>query len=675
MRVLLIDNYDSYTYNLYQLLAQVYGVEPVVRRNDELADLDLGQVGAIVISPGPGTPLTSADVGLTESVVRCSRLPVLGVCLGHQLLASMAGAVVHPVRPVHGQISRVSHVGGDLFDGLPPEFAAVRYHSLAVAAPLPDSLTALAWAEDGVLMGLRHRELPWWGVQFHPESIGSERGAQLLRNFARLAGHSPTPRPAQSLSRPARTGRQVVSQRLERAVDTAVVFQELFKDNEFAFWLDSAGTARFSFLGAPGEILRYRTGSGRIDVCRNGIWSTEPASDIFTVLRERLDDLDIQPPADAPFDFPTGYVGYFGYELKAECGAPATQTSATPDAYWLRADRMIVVDHELGQTWVLAVDDQDWVTETAARIIGSPDGIPRETAPWHGDIEPWLDRSHERYLADIEECHRQLHLGNSYEICLTNALEFPFTGDPLDFYLRLRRVNPAPYGAYLRLGELAVLSSSPERFLAVDADGTAESRPIKGTAPRDPDPVLDEVIRERLRTGPKTIAENLMIVDLLRNDLGTVCEIGSVTVPEFLAVESYATLHQLVTTVRGRLRPEVSAVDAVRACFPGGSMTGAPKLRTMAIIDELEQRPRGVYSGALGYLSATGAADLSIVIRTAVITGGRLTVGAGGAIVVDSDPEDEYQEMLLKARAPLRALKPRRRSPTPPWPASRAPRR
>ena len=673
MRVLLIDNYDSYTYNLFQLLAEVYGVDPVVRRNDELADLDLGQVDAIVISPGPGHPLTSADVGRTESVVRRSGLPVLGVCLGHQLLASMAGASVRPVRPVHGQVGRVSHVGADLFAGLPPEFAAVRYHSLAVATPLPESLVALAWAEDGVVMGVRHRELPWWGVQFHPESIGSEQGARLLRNFARLAGHSPAPGRAQPLPRPRKAGRRVVSRRLERAVDTAVAFRELFGDNEFAFWLDSAGTSRFSFLGAPDEILRYRTGTGRIDVCRNGNWSTEPAPDIFTVLRERLDRLDIRPPEDAPFDFPTGYVGYFGYELKSECGAPATQTSATPDAFWLRADRMIVVDHDLGQTWVLAIEDSDWVAGTAARIAGLADSAPRETAPWHGDIEPFLDRSHDRYLADIAECHRQLHLGNSYEICLTNALEFPFSGDPLDFYLRLRTLNPTPYSAYLRLGELAVVSSSPERFLAVDTDGTAESRPIKGTAPRDPDPVLDEVIRERLRTDPKTVAENLMIVDLLRNDLGTVCDIGSVTVPRFLAVETYATLHQLVTTVRGRLRPDIGAVDAVRACFPGGSMTGAPKLRTMTIIDELERRPRGIYSGALGYFSSTGAADLSIVIRTAIIAGGRLTVGAGGAIVVGSDPEDEYQEMLLKARAPLRALKPRRRSPIPPWPASLAP--
>ncbi|URN13802.1 anthranilate synthase component I family protein [Streptomyces radiopugnans] len=260
------------------------------------------------------------------------------------------------------------------------------------------------------------------------------------------------------------------------------------------------------------------------------------------------------------------------------------------------------------------------------------------------------------YLERVRACLDELRAGESYEICLTTEARIPFRGDAFALYLRQRALNPAPYAAYLQAGETRVLCSSPERFLKIGEDGVAEARPIKGTAPRHRDPAEDARARDELASSPKTRAENLMIVDLLRNDLGRVCGIGSVDVPSFMNVESYTTVHQLVTTVRGRLLPGVGPVGAVRACFPGGSMTGAPKLRTMEIIGRLEDRPRGVYSGALGFIGLTGAADLNIVIRTAVAHGGALGVGAGGAVVLDSDPAAEYEEMLVKLRAPLRGL-------------------
>jgi aminodeoxychorismate synthase component I len=269
------------------------------------------------------------------------------------------------------------------------------------------------------------------------------------------------------------------------------------------------------------------------------------------------------------------------------------------------------------------------------------------------DLEAHLEQDRATYLAGIDACMAALEAGRTYEVCLTNRVRLPAVEDPLEFYLWQREQNPAPYSAFLRYGELAVASSSPERFLTVDADGWAECRPIKGTASRLDDAAQDELAAKALAEDEKTRAENLMIVDLIRNDLGRVSVPGTVQVPQLMVVESYQTVHQLVTTVRGRLRPDVDALDAVRACFPPGSMTGAPKIATMELLDALEWSARGVYSGALGYLTLDGRADLSVVIRTAVLTPDGTVVGAGGAIVLDSDPVAEYDEMVLKATATI----------------------
>ena len=709
MRTLLVDNYDSYTYNLYQLIAGVYGVEPTVVRNDapEWAGLDLRRFDCAVVSPGPGRPHEHRDFGHSRDLLRRAELPTLGICLGHQGIGLLGGARVESApEPRHGHLTTVEHTGEGLFAGIPQRFTAVRYHSLCVAEPIPAELEAVAWAEDGVIMGLVHRELPLWGVQFHPESISTEYGAELVSNFRDLAVRSgrravsrtrPDARPEEGRSSgaerssteldsteprsssPDPTGLRLHTRRIDRHIDTEAAFLALHGASDRAFWLDSAlveeGLSRFSFLGdaegAGGEVLTYRVGDGAVIVEPSGGIPYLQSGDVFDVLRDRLEQR-VDGADELPFDFTGGYVGFFGYELKADTGSTAAHRAPTPDAVWLRVNRFVAVDHVEGRTYVVAVAEEgesgaalSWADRTAARLAGLPDAVPdartvtgvtAPPVPARPDVARMLARPRERYLADVEECRRQLRAGESYEICLTNSVRLPAPADDLAYYRRLRRLNPAPYSALLRLGELTVFSSSPERFLRVGRDGVVESKPIKGTARRDPDPGTDKALRDALRTDAKTRAENLMIVDLLRNDLGRVCEVGSVNVPTFMATESYATVHQLVSTVRGVLRADTGAIDCVRACFPGGSMTGAPKLRTLEIIDSLEGQARGVYAGALGYLGFSGSADLNIVIRTAVRWRDELTVGAGGAIVLDSDPVAEYDEMLLKAEATLRAL-------------------
>jgi para-aminobenzoate synthetase len=303
-----------------------------------------------------------------------------------------------------------------------------------------------------------------------------------------------------------------------------------------------------------------------------------------------------------------------------------------------------------------------WIAETTLRLASLPPiDVPEwsEVATEGEPVRFTLARSHAQYLEDIAECKRQLIEGESYEICLTNKITAEVSPDPLPLYRTLRRVNPAPFSAYLRVGDAAVLSSSPERFLSIGRDRWAEAKPIKGTVRRSSEPAEDVRLAEELRTDEKSRAENLMICDLLRNDLGMVSEIGTVHVPNLMHIESYETVHQLVSTVRGLLRDDLEPPDCIRACFPGGSMTGAPKRRTMEIIDTLEGEARGVYSGAIGYLGLSGGCDMNIVIRTMVVDGEKTTIGVGGAIVMQSDPEEEYQEILLKGQAPLRAIDPR----------------
>jgi para-aminobenzoate synthetase len=260
------------------------------------------------------------------------------------------------------------------------------------------------------------------------------------------------------------------------------------------------------------------------------------------------------------------------------------------------------------------------------------------------------------YLSMIEEAQKHIAAGDVYQICLTNQIRMTHNLDALNVFMKLRASNPAPYAAYLRIGNLELVSTSPEMFLRVESTGLLSTMPIKGTRPRDEDPSLDAAAANELGQNLKERAENLMIVDLMRNDLGRVSEPGSVSVPKLFEVQSYATVHQLVSTVESKLAPNQTAASALQAAFPGGSMTGAPKIRAMQIIDDLEGCSRGAYSGAIGYFGFDGSAEFAMTIRSMVFEGDRLSIGVGGGITSDSEPEAEFEEIRLKARALLEAL-------------------
>ncbi|MFG2487218.1 aminodeoxychorismate synthase component I [Streptomyces virginiae] len=702
MRTLLIDNYDSFTYNLFHQLTEAGGREPEVVRNDDprwsarhLADFD-----NVVVSPGPGTPLEARDLGISREILATTRLPALGICLGHQAIGALHGATVgRAPAPLHGRISRVRHDGEGLFAGLPSPMEVVRYHSLAVT-DLPPELEATAWTADGILMGLRHRTRPMWGVQFHPESICAEYGVELLRNFmdlSRLAARPPrriagpraearsaaaavaapvpvpVPVPAPAPASSAGTRRlRVLTHELPTRWDAERAYDLLFRENPYSFWLDSsrpdATGGRFSIMGdASGPLAR---------VARADVWSgtvrVDSAADTEIVsgpfldwLDQDLRAIDTDVPA-LPFDFALGWTGYLGYELKSECGGELVHRSEDPDAVMVFTDRALVLDHHTGTTHLLALADDGVegseatarrrLAELADRLAHLPPGAvpaPNGSVPMAGEIRLRHDRA--SYLGLIAAAHEEIAAGETYEVCLTNTAEVRGRLDPWAGYLHLRRTHPAPFGALLRFGGLSVLSTSPERFLRIDRDGLVESRPIKGTRPRGATPAEDAALVADLLTCEKDRAENLMIVDLVRNDLGRCAEPGSVEATDIFRVESFAGAHQLVSTVRARLRHDSSAVQCVRAAFPGGSMTGAPKVRTMRIIDRLEAGPRGVYSGALGYFSLSGAADLSIVIRTALVTEDKVRYGTGGAIIALSDAAAEFEETAVKA-GPLLSL-------------------
>jgi anthranilate/para-aminobenzoate synthase component I len=467
----------------------------------------------------------------------------------------------------------------------------------------------------------------------------------------------------------------IATRRMPLCSDSAEIFRSLFAASRYAFWLDSNSEdreyARFSFMGDCAGPYAYRLHNfvqERTVVVRNNGITEEFATNVFEFLEQQLSATTVKEDYELPFNFRGGFVGYLGYELMSVTEQVYGQTSSIPDATLLFVDRFLAVDHATDELYLIALHQDDpsaaegWfiqIESALGAIAPSRDrDFPVVSLCHPHDVEPYLLRDRTAYLNQIAAVKEQIIQGQSYEVCLTNRVRVPVAQsgarEVLCAYLTLRHINPAPYACFLRLDSISVLCSSPERFLKIGPDRVVEAKPIKGTMRRGIDSVEDDANKQRLLSDERFFSENLMIVDLLRNDLSRTCVPGTVYVPALMQVESYATVHQLVSTIRGDLQQ--SSVQCVAQCFPGGSMTGAPKKRTLEIINALEGSPRGIYSGAIGYFSLNGTVDLNVVIRTVVLDGSNAEIGVGGAVIHLSDAEEEYDEMLLKALAPFSAL-------------------
>lgn len=423
--------------------------------------------------------------------------------------------------------------------------------------------------------------------------------------------------------------------------DPVSFFREVAAAHRRCFWLDGGGAREWStkrsmigWLDDDDVSLTFDAASGEVRRHADDTF-TVVGSDIFAVLESEM-------AAGEPDDH---WVGYFGYAARADLPATGAQRGidgSLPDAVWMRPRGLRFFEHS-------AVE--------AGEVDESSDAVAVSQAMDRGD-DPQVPPA---YAAAFEAVQEHLQAGNSYEVNLTYRQGTVSDLDPVTAYLILRDLNPAPYAGFLQHDLPAhrgwLLSSSPERYAVITEDRMVETKPIKGTTARGMTRAGDAESKARLANDPKFRSENLMIVDLLRNDLSMVCQPGSVTVPELMAVESYPGVHQLVSSVRGHLRDEVSSVAALRALFPAGSMTGAPKRRTMEIISEVEDTPRGPYAGAFGWICADGRADLGVIIRSLMTDGGgRYDLGTGGGITVQSDVTEEYAESRWKASRLLRVF-------------------
>src|SRR5690625_203651 len=649
--ILVIDNHGFTTNILIHQLGAVHVVSAT-----ELAALNVDDYTHVVVTHGPQEadlrPLTAAP-----------QLPVLAIGAGYQQLATAYGhTTVGLAQPIYGQPVVHQHTDNGLFADVPNPTSLVSYHPWRLTAMDPETFVIHAADADAGVLAYRVNETNHWGLHADPAAFQSAYGSQVVENFLALAPVGPPSTGPRRAHVPASRSVGIFTRRFPGTLNTPETFRRLEAGTSAAFWLDSAAahrgqgetTVMGTNAGPLAQTVRWDAETNLLEIFEDGS-TLRRTGDVLTYLEQtRWKPSSVQLPG-----FTGGWVGYLGYEAKQSTMARHRNhwQARTPDAYWIRPQAFLRYDHRHEVTTLFAVDDAALLDDLEATLVWGTSDAPapcqrRQSTPgrWRLDATAYQHR-----VAAIQQL---LHTGQAAGICLTDTYEHDaYSGDGLELYMRLRSNNPAPYAGYLRLDtfddELEVLSASPEKFLSIDDNGRIESKPIKGTVARDHDPTVDAHLACQMAADPKIQSENLMITDLLRDDIADVALPGSRDVPKLMAVESFATVHQLVTTVTGQLEPHTSATSALRAVFPGGSMTGAPKLASVEALDSLEAGPRGIYSGVMGWLGDNNTAEFNVLIRSMVLHEGQLSLGAGGAVVVDSDPVAEDQEKQLKARALL----------------------
>lgn len=467
----------------------------------------------------------------------------------------------------------------------------------------------------------------------------------------------------------------------------------------YGFWLDSCGLSRYSFAGTDPFIL-IKARNNKVEIIQDSTCRIITGN-IFSTLTSLLNEFNPSPPLFSKrektggfrFPFQGGAVGYFGYELKDQLEQFPRKRAAKPkipDCILGLYDTIFVYDHKINKGYVIASnfpkkDNRMKKLMAKQKMTQFLDIINQPQVGWALSAKKHTDKmagkahsatialcnpplpllakdgiiksnfAKKDYINTIKRAQRYIASGDIYQANLSQRLTIEFRGNPLLLYSNLRTISPSQFGAFLNYGDFQVISNSPERLLKVNND-IAETSPIKGTRPRGKNLKEDRLLIKELKKSRKELAEHIMIVDLERNDLGKICEFGSVKAQTLQKIYTYPTLHHMVSTIKGKLRDKMDPVDYIRSLFPGGSVTGAPKIRAMEIIEELEPTPRGIYTGAIGYIDFCGNMDLSMAIRTAILKDKKIYLHVGGGIVADSNPEQEYEETMLKANAFFKAI-------------------